>query len=54
MFYCLVSAVNNDCGSLQISSWLESEDLRNRQQKHTAKPLVILKTRFEPIKQDIQ
>jgi hypothetical protein len=36
IFYCRVSAVINGCGSLQTSSWLDIEVLRNRQQKHTA------------------
>jgi len=36
IFYCRVSAEINDCGSLQTSSWLDSDVLRNRQQKHTA------------------
>jgi hypothetical protein len=36
IFYCRDSAVINGCGSLQTSSWLDSEVLRNRQQKHTA------------------
>lgn len=36
IFYCRDSAEINDCGSLQTSSWLDSEVLRNRQQKHTA------------------
>jgi hypothetical protein len=39
IFYCRDSAEINACGSLQISSWLDSEVLRNRQQKHTANPL---------------
>ena len=39
IFYCRVSAEINGCGSLQTSSWLDSDVLRNRQQKHTAKPL---------------
>ncbi len=39
IFYCRVSAVINGCGSLQTSSWLDSDVLRNRQQKHTAKTL---------------
>ena len=37
IFYCRVSAEINGCGSLQTSSWLDSDMLRNRQQKHTAK-----------------
>lgn len=36
IFYCRVSAEVNVCGSLQTSSWLDSEMLLNRQQKHTA------------------
>jgi len=36
IFYCRDSAEINGCGSLQTSSWLDSEVLRNRQQKHTA------------------
>jgi len=36
IFYCRGSAVINGCGSLQTSSWLDSDVLRNRQQKHTA------------------
>ena len=36
IFYCRDSAVIKVCGSLQTSSWLDSEVLRNRQQKHTA------------------
>jgi len=36
IFYCRDSAKINGCGSLQTSSGLESEVLRNRQQKHTA------------------
>ncbi len=36
IFYCRISAEINDCGSLQTSSWFDSEVLRNRQQKHTA------------------
>jgi hypothetical protein len=39
IFYCRVSAEIKVCGSLQTSSWLDSEVLRNRQQKHTAKTL---------------
>ena len=39
IFYCRVSANMKVCGSLQTSSWLDSDMLRNRQQKHTAKPL---------------
>jgi len=36
IFYCRVSAEINNCNSLQTSSWLDSDVLRNRQQKHTA------------------
>jgi len=36
IFYCRVSAEMNVCGSLQTSSWFDSDVLRNRQQKHTA------------------
>lgn len=40
IFYCRVSANMKGnmkgCGSLQTSSWLDSDVLRNRQQKHTA------------------
>ena len=36
IFYCRVSAEINGCGSLQTSSWFDSDVLRNRQQKHTA------------------
>jgi hypothetical protein len=36
IFYCRDSAEINVCGSLQTLSWLDSEVLRNRQQKHTA------------------
>ncbi len=36
IFYCRVSAEINGCGSLQTSSWLDSDVLRNRQQKHPA------------------
>jgi len=36
IFYCRDSAKMNGCGSLQTSSWLDSDVLRNRQQKHTA------------------
>jgi len=36
IFYCRDSAEINGCGSLQTSSWVDSEVLRNRQQKHTA------------------
>lgn len=36
MFYCRDNAEINGCGSLQTSSWLDSDVLRSRQQKHTA------------------
>jgi len=36
IFYCRDSAEINGCGSLQTSSWLDSDVLRIRQQKHTA------------------
>ena len=36
IFYCRDSTEINGCSSLQTSSELESEVLRNRQQKHTA------------------
>ena len=36
IFYCRDSANMKGCGLLQTSSWLDSEVLRNRQQKHTA------------------
>lgn len=36
IFYCRVIANLKGCGSLQTSSWLDSDVLRNRQQKHTA------------------
>ena len=36
IFYCRVSAKMEGCGSLQTSSWLDRDVLRNRQQKHTA------------------
>lgn len=36
IFYCRDSAEINDCVSLQTSSWLANDVLRNRQQKHTA------------------
>lgn len=38
IFYCRDSAEINGYGSLQTSSWLDSDMLRNRQQKHTANP----------------
>ena len=36
IFYCRDSPKINGCSSLQTSSWLDSDVLRNRQQKHTA------------------
>ena len=36
IFYCRVSGNLRGRGSLQTSSWLDSDVLRNRQQKHTA------------------
>ena len=36
IFYCRESAEINGCGSLQTSSRVDSDVLRNRQQKHTA------------------
>jgi len=36
IFYCRNSAEINGCSSLQTSSRLDSDVLRNRQQKHTA------------------
>ena len=36
IFYCRDSAEIMVCGSLQTSSWFDSDVLRNRQQKHTA------------------
>ncbi|MFW5871638.1 MAG: hypothetical protein ACOCUT_00880 [bacterium] len=36
IFYCRDSAEINGCGSLQTSSWVDSDVFRNRQQKHTA------------------
>jgi len=35
IFYCRDSAEINGCGSLQTLPWLDSDVLRNRQQKHT-------------------
>ena len=42
IFYCRDSAEINGCGSLHTSSWLDSEVLRIRQQKHTAKTLAFI------------
>jgi len=39
IFYCRDSAEMKGCSSHQTSSWLGSDVLRNRQQKHTAKTL---------------
>jgi hypothetical protein len=36
IFYCRDSAEINGSGSLQTSSWFDSDVLRNRQQEHTA------------------
>ncbi|HBX52870.1 MAG: hypothetical protein A2W98_01865 [Bacteroidetes bacterium GWF2_33_38] len=36
IFYCRDSAEINGFGSLQTLSWLDSDVLRSRQQKHTA------------------
>ena len=36
IFYCRDSAKMKGCGSLQTLLWLDSDVLRNRQQKHTA------------------
>jgi len=36
IFYCRDSAEIKGCGSLQTSSRVDSDVLRNRQQKHTA------------------
>ncbi len=48
MFYCRVSAEIKGLGSLQTSSRFDSDLLRNRQQKHTAKtlPAIIKKTQL--------
>ena len=40
IFYCRDSAEINGSGSLQTSSWFDSDVLRNRQQKHTAKTVM--------------
>jgi len=42
IFYCRDSAKINGCSSIQTSSELESEVLRNRQQKHTANRYALL------------
>jgi hypothetical protein len=36
IFYCRDSAEINGYGSLQTSSWIDSDVFRSRQQKHTA------------------
>jgi hypothetical protein len=36
IFYCRDSANMKGSGSLQTSSWIDNDVLRNRQQKHTA------------------
>lgn len=36
IFYCRDCAEINGSGSLQTSSWVDSDVLRSRQQKHTA------------------
>jgi hypothetical protein len=45
IFYCRDSAKINGCGSLQTSSWFDSELLRSRQQKHTAVRYKLFKKR---------
>ena len=48
IFYCRDSAEINGGSSLPTSSQVDSDVLRNRQQKHTAKPLwAILKTQTD-------
>ncbi|HOM04824.1 MAG TPA: zinc ribbon domain-containing protein, partial [Candidatus Kapabacteria bacterium] len=47
IFYCRDCAKINSCGSLQTSSLLDSDMLRNRQQKHTAKPLYTIARIFQ-------
>ena len=42
IFYCRDSAEIKGCSSLQTSSRFDSNVLRNRQQKHTAKTLVAI------------
>ena len=42
IFYCRDSAKMKGCGSLQTSLRLDSDVLRNRQQKHTARTLVTI------------
>ena len=46
IFYCRVSTNLKGCGSLQTSSWLDSEVLRSRQQKHTAIRYIKLSEKF--------
>jgi hypothetical protein len=45
IFYCRESAEINGCGSLQTSSRVDSDVLRNRQQKHTAKTLSAIRNK---------
>ncbi len=45
IFYCRDSAEIKVCGSLQTLLRLDSEELRNRQQKHTANPLPAMLTK---------
>ena len=45
IFYCRDSAKMKGCGSLQTSLRLDSDVLRNRQQKHTA-------IRYAPLKKN--
>jgi len=47
IFYCRDSTEMKGCGSLQTSSWFDSEVLRNRQQKHTANRYHALKKRYD-------
>ncbi|PLB87079.1 hypothetical protein C0T31_02250 [Dysgonamonadaceae bacterium] len=42
IFYCRDSVEINGSGSLQTSYRVDSDVLRNRQQKHTSKPLVAM------------
>ena len=53
IFYCRDSTYLKGCGSLQNSSWLDSEVLRSRQQKHTAVSWWQFKKKTEIIKQQI-
>ena len=50
IFYCRDSANMKGCGSLQTLSWLDSDVLRNRQQKHTAVRYRTLKNKRAQIK----